>query len=72
MDKGKRIDFPGENFHAEFTHEDETKVLIAFRNNHPFDELKEEDRKKIIEDLKDLGKWRIYKKLRKDLEDKDG
>ncbi len=67
----KRINFPGENFHAEVTYEDKVKILIAFINNNSYDELKEEDRKKIMEDVSDIGKWRIFKKLKKELE-KDG
>ena len=72
MEKNKKIEIPGEKFHVEVTHETENKVLFAVINNNIYEALSEEDKKKIEEDIKDFGKWRIYKKLKKDLEDKNG
>jgi hypothetical protein len=68
MEENEKIDIPGENFHIEIYHEAENKILFQFVCNNPYTKLTEEDKKKIEEDIKDLGKWRIYKKLKKELE----
>lgn len=67
----ERIDIPGEKFHIELIHETENKLLFAVISNNTYEELSDEDKKKIKGDIKDLGKWRIFKKLKRDLE-KDG
>ncbi len=64
----ERIDIPGENFHIEVTYEDKNKLIFAFFSNSPYGELTEEDKKKIMEDVRGLGKWRIFKNLKKELE----
>lgn len=70
MEERKRIDIPGEDWHIEVTHETPNKILFAVLNNNSFEAMKEEDKKKIMKDIEDFGKWRIYKKLNKDLENK--
>ena len=68
----ERIDIPGEEFHIELVLENEMKILVAFMNNNPYEELKEEDKAKIKKDIEDLGKWRMFKELKKELEGSNG
>jgi len=65
---GEKFDIPSEDWHIEITSESDSAMVLVFRNNNysstPFDEAK---RNKIKEDIKDWGKWRVFKELKKDL-----
>jgi len=68
----EKIEILGERYHIAITSESEDALVCVFRNNTSWDKLDEETRKQIKRDIQDWGKWRIYKKLKKDLEDRDG
>jgi hypothetical protein len=68
----EKIEIPGERYHIVITSESEDALVCVFRNNTSWDKLDEKTRKQIKGEIKDWGKWRIYKKLKKDLENKDG
>lgn len=64
----ERIDIEGQKWHIEVTHETDKSLLISFVNNNPYEGLTEEQRKQIKEDIRDWGKWRIFKNLKRDLD----
>lgn len=66
----EKIEIPGQDWHIEIAQDNEQAIVLRIVNSGylstPFDE---EKRKAIKEDiLKDWGKWRKYKELKKDLE----
>jgi len=68
----EKIEIPGERYHIEITSESEDVLVCVFRKNTEWDKLDDKTRKQIKRDINDWGKWRIYKKLKKDLENRDG
>jgi len=70
MEKVEKIDVVGQDWHIEIHKDDEDAMVMRFANNSfsstPFDEKK---RRVIKEDIKDWGKWRKFKELKKDLGD---
>lgn len=65
---GEKINVEGQDFYIEVMKEDKEVLLLAFRkikDSYPFTP---EDIKEIKEDTKDWGKWRVFNKLKKDLE----
>ncbi len=69
MEKKEKIPLAGQDWHIEITSESEKHISFLFIKNAPdFSSFTEEERKKIKNDIKDWGKWRKYKELKKDLE----
>ena len=57
-----------ETYKAVITQDKSEALVVAFRRKRDSEGLTEEERQEIRNDLKDLGKWRELKKLKKDLE----
>jgi len=65
----EKIEIPNEDYHIQITKADENGIVMVFYKNNsfcpPFSQEQIEDIKK---EIKDWGKWKIFKKLKKDLE----
>jgi hypothetical protein len=68
MPENKIIDVPGKTWHMEITHDAENVLLIAFRGNNPHLPLTTNQKEEIIKDVEDWGKWKVFKELKRDLE----
>ena len=68
----EKIIIEKEDYIGSIVKDDEESLLIVFRGNHFGSKpMSEELRKKLKEDIKDWGKWREYKQLKKELTSSD-
>lgn len=64
----EKIEIPGQNWHIILYHQTDYAMVLRIEKNNPHETFKDEELKIIKEDLKDWGKWRKFKELKKDLE----
>jgi len=65
----ERIDVKGQDFYIVSSHTSPESLVLAFRKIKDTFPFTPEEIEAIKEDIKDWGKWRKYKELKKDLED---